>query len=224
MNHSRNSVRKLTMLALLTAMSIVFARVLSISTGFVRFNLGSLPTLLAAVLFGPVEGFAVGAVADMIGGTLSGYAINPLITLGAGSIGLTAGLLWRALPNLRLGLRTQISVFAGHAVGSIVINSLALHLFYNYPWSVLVTRIPNALVLAAVNTVLVRLLLENTNLVVTRETILQVVWGTDISVESRTVDMHIRTLRKKLGDAGKYICTVRKVGYKLTDEEEAGEE
>lgn len=38
MNHSRNSVRKLTMLALLTAMSIVFARVLSISTGFVRFN------------------------------------------------------------------------------------------------------------------------------------------------------------------------------------------
>ena len=43
------------MLALLTAMSIVFARVLSISTGFVRFNLGSLPTLLAAVLFGPVE-------------------------------------------------------------------------------------------------------------------------------------------------------------------------
>ena len=82
MNHSRNSVRKLTMLALLTAMSIVFARVLSISTGFVRFNLGSLPTLLAAVLFGPVEGFAVGAVADMIGGTLSGYAINPLITLG----------------------------------------------------------------------------------------------------------------------------------------------
>ena len=117
--------------------------------------------LLAAVLFGPVEGFAVGAVADMIGGTLSGYAINPLITLGAGSIGLTAGLLWRALPNLRLGLRTQISVFAGHAVGSIVINSLALHLFYNYLWSVLVTRIPNALVLAAVNTVLVRLLLEN---------------------------------------------------------------
>ena len=224
MNHSRNSIRKLTMLALLTAMSIVFARVLSISSGFVRFNLGSMPTLLAAVLFGPVEGFAVGAVADMIGGTLSGYAINPLITLGAGSIGLTAGLLWRALPNLRLGLRTQISVFAGHAVGSIVINSLALHLFYNYPWSVLVTRIPNALVLAAVNTVLVRLLLENTNLVVTRETILQVVWGTDISVESRTVDMHIRTLRKKLGDAGRYICTVRKVGYKLADSEEGEEE
>ena len=71
---------------------------------------------------------------------------------------------------------------------------------------------------------LLRLLLENTNLVVTRETILQVVWGTDISVESRTVDMHIRTLRKKLGDAGHYIGTIRKVGYKLADDEEAGDE
>ena len=71
---------------------------------------------------------------------------------------------------------------------------------------------------------LLRLLLENTNLVVTRETILQVVWGTDISVERRTVDMHIRALRKKLGDAGRYICTVRKVGYKLADSEEGEEE
>ena len=49
MNNSKNSVRTLTMLALLVAMSIVFSRVLSISTGFVRFNLGSLPVLLAAV-------------------------------------------------------------------------------------------------------------------------------------------------------------------------------
>ena len=43
MNHSRNSVRKLTMLALLTAMSIVFARVLSISTGFVRSTWAACP-------------------------------------------------------------------------------------------------------------------------------------------------------------------------------------
>ena len=50
------------------------------------------------------------------------------------------------------------------------------------------------------------------------------IMGTDISVESRTVDMHIRTLRKKLGDAGRYICTVRKVGYKLADNEEGEEE
>ena len=168
MNNSKNSVRTLTMLALLVAMSIVFSRVLSISTGFVRFNLGSLPVLLAALMFGPGAGFAVGAVADMIGGVLAGYAINPLITLGAGAIGLVAGLAWQKLPGLRTGLRTglrlQISVLLGHFVGSMVITSLALRIFYGYPWATLAVRIPNALILAAVNTVLLRILLENRTL------------------------------------------------------------
>ena len=161
MKNSKTSVRTLVMLALLTAMSIVFARVFTISTGFVRFNLGALPTHLAAVWFGPAGGFAVGALADMIGGTLSGYSINPLITLGAGSVGLVSGLLFRQLSQLRLGLRLQLSITAGHVVGSVIINSIALHLFYGYAWPVLAARIPNALILSAVNTVLVRLLLQN---------------------------------------------------------------
>ena len=152
MNNSKNSVRTLTMLALLVAMSIVFSRVLSISTGFVRFNLGSLPVLLAALLFGPGAGL------------LAGYAINPLITLGAGAIGLVAGLAWQKLPGLRTGLRLQISVLLGHFVGSMVITSLALRIFYGYPWATLAVRIPNALILAAVNTVLLRILLENRTL------------------------------------------------------------
>ena len=164
MNDSKTSVRTLTMLALLVAMSIVFSRVLSISTGFVRFNLGSLPVLLAALLFGPWAGFAVGVVADMIGGVLAGYAINPLITLGAGAIGLVAGYAWQKLPNLRTGLRLQISVLLGHIVGSMVITSLALRLFYGYPWATLAVRIPNALILSAVNVVLLRILLENRSL------------------------------------------------------------
>ena len=164
MNNSKNSVRTLTMLALLVAMSIVFSWVLSISTGFVRFNLGSLPVLLAALLFGPGAGFVVGVVADMIGGVLAGYAINPLIMLGAGAIGLVAGLAWRKLPGLRTGLRLQISVLLGHFVGSMVITSLALRLFYGYPWATLAVRIPNALILSAVNVVLLRILLENRSL------------------------------------------------------------
>ena len=164
MKNSKTSVRTLVMLALLTAMSIVFARVFTISTGFVRFNLGALPTHLAADWFGPAGGFAVGALADMIGGTLSGYSINPLITLGAGSVGLVSGLLFRQLSQLRLGLRLQLSITAGHVVGSVIINSIALHLFYGYAWPVLAARIPNALILSAVNTVLVRLLLQNKSL------------------------------------------------------------
>ena len=59
-NHSKISVRTLTAMALLIAMSIVFSRVLSISTGFVRFNLGSLPVLLAGILFWTVGGLRRG--------------------------------------------------------------------------------------------------------------------------------------------------------------------
>ena len=64
-------------------------------------------------------------------------------------------------PWVRTGLRLQISVLLGHFVGSMVITSLALRIFYGYPWATLAVRIPNALILAAVNTVLLRILLEN---------------------------------------------------------------
>ncbi len=162
MEHNRSrSLRTLTFCALLVAMSIVFSRVLSISTGFLRFNLGSLPVVLAAVLFGPGAGFAVGALADMVGGVLAGYAINPLITLGAGAVGLFAGLGWRYLPARHDSVRLAAGILLGHIVGSMAINSLALRLFYSYAWGVLAARIPNALILAAAEFVLMRALLEN---------------------------------------------------------------
>lgn len=59
-------------------------------------------------------------------------------------------------------------------------------------------------------------LLENNSIVLSREKILNHVWGFDYSGETRTVDMHIKTLRQKLGNAGEYIKTVRNVGYKIS--------
>ena len=162
--NTSKSLRNLTFYALLIAMSIVFSRALSISTGFLRFNLGSLPVILAAVLFGPAAGFAVGAIADIIGGVLAGYAINPLITLGAGAVGLFAGLGWRYLPSRRENVRLGGGILLGHMVGSMILNSLALRLFYGYAWSVLAARIPNALILAAAEFFLMRALLANHSL------------------------------------------------------------
>jgi two-component system alkaline phosphatase synthesis response regulator PhoP len=62
---------------------------------------------------------------------------------------------------------------------------------------------------------LLHYLMKNQGLVLTREKIMNVVWGFDFEGESRTVDVHIRTLRMKLGDAGESIQTVRGVGYKF---------
>ena len=58
-------------------------------------------------------------------------------------------------------------------------------------------------------------LLLNAGIVMSREKILEAVWGWDFEGESRTLDMHIRMLRQKLGPAGEHIKTVRNVGYKL---------
>lgn len=62
---------------------------------------------------------------------------------------------------------------------------------------------------------LLKYFMDNTGVVLQREDIMVRVWGTDYEGESRTLDMHIKTLRKKLGEAGKRIKTVRNVGYRI---------
>ncbi len=57
--------------------------------------------------------------------------------------------------------------------------------------------------------------MENPGMVFTRGRLLQSVWGAEFIGETRTVDVHIGTLRTKLGDCGKYIETVRGVGYRM---------
>ena len=72
---------------------------------------------------------------------------------------------------------------------------------------------------------LLHFFLEHPEEVLARERIMKAVWDTDDLLESRTIDMHVRTLRQKLGHAGDAICTVRKVGYKLSAKgTEAGED
>jgi len=62
---------------------------------------------------------------------------------------------------------------------------------------------------------LLHYLLINVDIVLNRDRILETVWGYDYEGESRTLDMHIRSLRQKLGVAGAHIKTIRNVGYKL---------
>lgn len=61
-------------------------------------------------------------------------------------------------------------------------------------------------------------LLENKNIVLSRDQLLNHIWGYSFDGESRTVDVHVRTLRQKLGSAGNIIETIRGVGYRISDE------
>ncbi len=65
---------------------------------------------------------------------------------------------------------------------------------------------------------LLKLFMANPSIVIKRERILEKIWGTDFEGESRTIDMHIKNLRQKLKTAGKYIKTIRNVGYVLNGE------
>lgn len=62
---------------------------------------------------------------------------------------------------------------------------------------------------------ILKLLIINKNIVLSRDKIMENVWGYDFEQGNRTVDVHILSLRKKLGDAGEYIKTIRNVGYKI---------
>lgn len=65
---------------------------------------------------------------------------------------------------------------------------------------------------------LLRLFMHNPNIVFSRDRLMSEIWGMDYVGESRTVDMHIKTLRQKLGDAAAQIKTVIGVGYRLEEQ------
>lgn len=65
---------------------------------------------------------------------------------------------------------------------------------------------------------LLRVFMKNPGIVFSRDSLLSIVWGIDFIGESRTVDVHIGTLRTKIGECGNYIETVRGVGYKMEEQ------
>ena len=70
---------------------------------------------------------------------------------------------------------------------------------------------------------LLRLFLSHMGTAFTRDQLMEQVWGMDFCGESRTIDVHVRTLRQKLGDGGALIKTIRNVGYRMDEHPEAGE-
>ncbi len=104
-------------------------------------------------------------------------------------------------------LRRSMSAQELLAVGSIAIDILAVKVNVG-DTPIELTRKEYELLL---------LMARNVGHVVTRDTAMNEVWGYDYEGESRTVDMHVKTLRSKLGTAGDQIKTVRGVGYKLEE-------
>ena len=168
-NHRDFATKSLALLvasAFLAAISIVLGKYLAISLGEVlRISFENLPILIAGIAFGPLWGCAVGVVADLIGCLLVGYAINPIVTLGAAVIGLTSGTLSLVLGKIKstlYWLKIAASVGGAHILGSVIVKTVGLAVYYSMPIHILMLwRLLNYVLVGAAEGLIIWYLLKN---------------------------------------------------------------
>lgn len=152
---TRRATARLAFAALSVALSIVLGKVLSLTLGAFRISLENLPIFLAAIYLGPLSAAAVAIIADLLGCLLVGFSVNPIVTLGAAVLGYTAGVIYRKTNRL------SPAIYSAHLLGSCLIKSLGLHLYYAYPWALLVWRLPLYAATATVELLILKLLLPH---------------------------------------------------------------
>ena len=159
----RNNLQLLAVSAFLAALSIICGKYLALSLGNVlRFSFENLPILLAGMMFGPVAGALVGAVADLVGCLMVGYTINPLVTLGAVCIGVLGGLLFRLTRRLPLLWQTCLTVILAHLVASVIVKTFGLAAYYNMPLHILMLwRLLNYVIVGVAEWLLLYTVLRN---------------------------------------------------------------
>ena len=158
------SIRVLAVSAVLAAISIICGKYLAIPGGnIMRFSFENLPVLLSGIAFGPIVGAVVGAVADLVGSFMVGYTINPIVTLGAASIGLVGGLVFRLCRPLPSMARLSLCVILAHLVGSVGVKTVGLSAFYALPlWELALWRLLNYVIIGALELTILCLMLKNT--------------------------------------------------------------
>ncbi|MDE7105390.1 MAG: folate family ECF transporter S component [Ruminococcus sp.] len=156
------NVRVMIISGLFIAMSIILGKFLQIPIGnSIRISFENLPLIMAGIFFGPFVGGAVGVGADLIGCLLKGYAINPIITLGALCIGALPGVISMLMTKKNQLLSMCLSAFAGHIIGSMLIKSIGLHIYYGTPFEVLIMRVPLYLTIGTLESMIIYILLKN---------------------------------------------------------------
>ena len=157
------NVNVLVLAAFMTALSVVIGWVcktyLTFGDGSIRITFENTPVILAGIWLGPIVGAVVGAASDVISALLSGYSINPIITVGAASVGLASGLVFRLLKNGKGMLKIASSVFSAHVLGSVAIKSYGLYL-YGYA-VIMQVRVPLYIGIALAETYIIYILYKN---------------------------------------------------------------
>ena len=152
--------------AFFAAVSMVLGKYLAIGVGDVlRFSFENLPIIFIGFAFGPIIGAVCGAVADLVGCVLVGYAINPIITLGAVIIGAISGI-YRYIPKKGGGVSRFLSclgfTFLAHILGSVLVKTFGLAAFYDMPlFALMLWRALNYLIVGSLESVILFYLINN---------------------------------------------------------------
>lgn len=172
------SVRTLAYAGVLVAMNIVLSKFVSIPIGPVlRISVSSVPIILCGLWMGPMIGGIAGGVSDLLGCLVSGYAINPLITLSAVLMGIIPALFKNFMFKKReMGNNTYASQAAcclrvicvlafTMLITSLGSTTLGLSIMYGMPfWSTFFTRLPQSCFLLIINSLLTMLLYQKVRL------------------------------------------------------------
>ena len=165
-NKSKGSILKNTqtmvMISLFIALSIVLGKQLSFTIGAIRISFENLPILMAGIFFGSVAGAIVGSCADIIGCIITGYSINPIITIGAISIGFLSGIAFKSLDTNNIKWKLILSIGISHIIGSMIIKSIGLYIYYHYAISVLLLRVPLYIVIGSLEISIIYALMKST--------------------------------------------------------------
>ena len=157
------SPKLIARIAMLAAISIVLGKFLSIKIEpWGRLSFENMSVILCGYAFGPIAGLLCGVVADLVGCLVYGYAINPIITLGAAMIGLLSGLFGArgAFGKPRLWLSLTLS----HLVGSCIIKSIGIYIFYSTPLETLALRVPMYILCGGLEYILISVILRSKGL------------------------------------------------------------
>ena len=169
------NLRVLCFAAMLAAMSVALAYLakLVFGTGPLRVTFENLPIIFGGISFGPFVGAMIAVVADLSSCLLSGQAPNPLILVGAISIGVMAGVFGRYVFVGRGWLSLLVTEAIAQTVGSVILKSWALHAYFGYSWLLLLPRVPVYLGIIIAESYLLYAICKNKQLLLLLERIYQ---------------------------------------------------
>lgn len=155
------SVKVLVFAAFLCAISGVM-KLIAPSSDTWRLSFENFPILFAGITLGPFVGGAVGIASDLLGCLFRGYAINPFITLASMIIGVTSGIVFKAIKSKKEEIPIITAVFLGHIISNMVMKTIVLSKMYGMALEVLIPeRTITYLITATVESIIIIVLYKN---------------------------------------------------------------